>query len=271
MDPTIVPWEPAVRLGAFAAVLVLLMGAERIRPWRAPALPRRLRWTANFGLVLLGSGMLRLIAPLAPAGAAIIAARHGWGVLHLVAAPGWSAGPIAFVALDLAIYAQHRVMHRVAFLWRLHRVHHSDIELDVTSGVRFHPFELALSLLVKIVAVIALGAPVLAVIVFELVLNATSLFNHSNIRIPTSWDTTLRRWLVTPAMHRVHQSSTPDETDTNFGFNLPWWDRLFGTYRAAAARGEDIEIGLAAFRDIGSQRLERLLVQPVVTLAQTRS
>jgi sterol desaturase/sphingolipid hydroxylase (fatty acid hydroxylase superfamily) len=193
----------------------------------------------------------------------LLASERGWGLLHVLDVPGWLAGILGFVLLDLIIYAQHVVFHYVPVLWRLHRMHHADLELDLTTGVRFHPVEILLSMLIKIAAVVALGIPALAVVAFEVVLNATSMFNHSNIAIPERVDRIVRWLLVTPDMHQVHHSIETRETNSNFGFNLPWWDRLFGTYRQAPAAGKDgFIIGIPVFRDPGELRLDRLLTQP---------
>ena len=187
----------------------------------------------------------------------------GRGLLHAVPLPGWLAGAIAFVLLDLAIYLQHLVFHSVPMLWRLHRMHHADTEFDLTNGLRFHPLEILLSMAIKFAAIALLGAPALAVLVFEIVLNATSVFNHGNVAMPSALDQQLRRWVVTPDMHRVHHSVLPRETHCNFGFNLPWWDRLFRTYRAQPEQGhEGMQLGLPVFRDPAWQRLDRLLIMP---------
>jgi sterol desaturase/sphingolipid hydroxylase (fatty acid hydroxylase superfamily) len=209
---------------------------------------------------LIGTGLIRLMVPLAPVAAALIAEARGWGLLNLIEVPAWFAFLIGFVGLDLLIYAQHWAMHHVPLLWRLHRMHHSDGTLDATTGLRFHPFELVLSLGLKVFAVLALGAPAAAVLVFEVVLNATSMFTHANVRLPPRLEPWLRRLVVTPEMHRVHHSIVRAETDSNFGFNLACWDRLFGTYRPAPTAGDAFEIGIEDFR--GEQRLDRLLVQP---------
>ena len=215
---------------------------------------------------MISSLFARAIIPLAPVAAATLAAQNSYGLLTLTPLPGWLEGLIAFVLLDLLIYMQHRLFHAVPVLWRLHRTHHTDLELDVTSGVRFHPAEIVFSLIIKIMAVMALGAPPMAVLIFEIVLNATSLFNHANAALPVRIDGLLRMVLVTPSMHRVHHSIVKAETDSNFGFNLPWWDKMFGTYRAAPAAGPDaVTLGIDNFRQAGDSRLDRLLIQPFVS------
>jgi sterol desaturase/sphingolipid hydroxylase (fatty acid hydroxylase superfamily) len=253
----------AIRLGAAAGLFALLALWE----WRAPHRRREAgrggRWFGNLGLLAVDMIAVRLIAPTAAVGAALLAAHNGWGLLPLLHVPYWPAVLVSIVALDLVIYAQHMAFHHVPVLWRLHRVHHADTELDVTTGLRFHPFEILLSLAIKVAAVLALGAPALAVVAFEVLLNATAMFNHSNVALPPRLEP-LARWLVvTPQMHEVHHSADRRETDSNFGFNLPWWDRLFGTYRAAPAAGDDgVVIGLPDFREPAERTLLRLLTQP---------
>ena len=184
--------------------------------------------------------------------------------MHQIAAPAWVAVPVSVILLDLAIYLQHVLFHAVPALWRLHRMHHADLEFDVTTGVRFHPVEILLSMLIKLGVITALGAPAVAVLLFEVLLNATSMFNHGNVRLPRRLDGVLRWLVVTPEMHRVHHSIAPRETNSNFGFNLPWWDRLFGTYRAEPAAGhEGMTIGIEQFRDPRELRLDRMLLQPL--------
>jgi sterol desaturase/sphingolipid hydroxylase (fatty acid hydroxylase superfamily) len=254
--------EIAVRVGTAAT----LFAALALWEWRAPrrrlSVGRRGRWFGNVGIVAVGHVLVRLVMPVAGVGAALLAAEKGWGLLPDLAVPFWPAAILSVIALDLVIWAQHYVFHHVPVLWRLHRVHHADVDIDVTTGLRFHPLEILLSLTIKIAAVIALGAPVAAVIVFEVLLNATSMFNHSNVALP-AWAEPVARWLVvTPQMHEVHHSAARAETDSNFGFNLPWWDRLFGTYRAKPAAGDKVVIGLPVFRDAPERTLLRLLTQP---------
>jgi sterol desaturase/sphingolipid hydroxylase (fatty acid hydroxylase superfamily) len=194
---------------------------------------------------------------------AIIAAERGWGVLNLAPMSGWLAGFAGFLILDFVIYAQHYVFHHVPWLWRLHRMHHADLDIDLTTGVRFHPFEIVISMVIKIAIVLAFGIPAVAVLIFEIVLNATSIFNHANIAMPAWLDRLMRLIVVTPDMHRVHHSIVRTETDSNFGFNLPWWDWLFGTYRAQPLAGHQrMTIGLPIFRDHRELRIDHLLTQP---------
>ncbi|WP_149536682.1 sterol desaturase family protein [Siccirubricoccus phaeus] len=256
--------EPLVRLGAFAGVFVLMALWEVLAPRRPQAIGRRWRWPNNLGVVVLDTLVIRVLFPAGAVGVAMLAQAHGWGLLNVLHAPGWVAVPVSVLLLDLAIYAQHVAFHHVPVLWRLHRMHHADLEFDVTTGVRFHPVEIVLSMLIKAAVVIALGAPPFAVLVFEVLLNATSMFNHGNVRLPEWLDRVVRWVVVTPEMHRVHHSVLRRETDSNFGFNLPWWDRLFGTYRAQPEAGhEGMTIGIDRFRDPRELRLDRMLLQPL--------
>jgi sterol desaturase/sphingolipid hydroxylase (fatty acid hydroxylase superfamily) len=234
---------------------------EALAPWRrAP----RGRWWGNLGLFAVDVAATRVLAPLGAVGVALIAEQRGWGLFNQLPLPGWAAGLASVLLLDLVIYGQHVAFHRIPLLWRLHRVHHADLALDVTTGLRFHPLEIGLSLLLKAGVVVGLGAPPLAVLVFEILLNATAMFTHADVRLPRPIEPLLRRLLVTPEMHRVHHSIVRRETDSNFGFNLSLWDRLFRTYRREAAAGEAaMTLGLPLFRDPGETRLDRLLLQPL--------
>lgn len=257
------PHESTVRLLSFLSVLTLVSLAECQFPKRPLTTPKRQRWFVNVAIVVLDTLIVRLAIPLLPFGMAELAGAKGWGILNLLSLPYWSSVFLSFVAFDIIIYLQHRVFHRIPILWRLHRVHHTDLDLDVSSGVRFHPIEIIVSVLIKLVAVALIGAPVLAVVLFEIVLNATSLFNHGNIAIPAVIDRWLRLLLVTPDMHRVHHSVIPSETDSNFCFNFPWWDRLMGTYLSQPSAGHsDMQIGLREFRFAGQLNLRYLLVLP---------
>jgi sterol desaturase/sphingolipid hydroxylase (fatty acid hydroxylase superfamily) len=237
--------EPAVRLGVFLGVFVLVALWEVLAPRRALRLSRAVRWVSNLGLVALNTLVLRLLFPLAGVGMAAFCAANGWGLLNHFQVPLVIALPVAVVALDGVIWLQHVMVHAVPLLWRLHQVHHADVDYDLTTGARFHPLEIVLSMLIKFAAITVLGAPVLAVVVFEILLNATAMFNHGNIRLPAGLDRVLRWFVVTPDMHRIHHSVEDDETNSNFGFNLTWWDRLFGTYRAQPRAGhQHLTIGL---------------------------
>jgi sterol desaturase/sphingolipid hydroxylase (fatty acid hydroxylase superfamily) len=256
--------EPVIRLSCFLGVLLLMAFWELLTPRRPQAVGRGLRWPNNLGLVVLDTLVVRLLFPFAGVGMAFLAQTNGWGLFNLVALPPWLAVPAAVLLLDLIIYGQHVAFHAVPMLWRLHRMHHADLEFDVTTGLRFHPGEIILSILIKLAAVAVLGAPPLAVLAFEVLLNATSMFNHGNVRIPSGFDRWLRLILVTPDMHRVHHSIDRRETDSNFGFNVPWWDRLFGTYRAQPTLGHaGMTLGIDRFRNPRELWLDRLLLQPL--------
>jgi sterol desaturase/sphingolipid hydroxylase (fatty acid hydroxylase superfamily) len=260
MSPTT---ELTIRLTAFGGVFAAMTLWELLAPRRPWAVGRAPRWPSNIGVLVADALAVRLLIPTAAVGVALIASARGFGLFHLLGWPGWLAGLLGFVVLDLAIYGQHVVFHHVPWLWRLHRMHHADLDIDVTTGVRFHPVEILLSMLIKIAIVALFGIPAGAVVAFEVVLNATSMFNHSNVAMPIWLDRVVRLIVVTPDMHRVHHSAVKMETDSNFGFNLPWWDRLFGTYRPAPAAGHDgITIGLPIFRAPRELRLDRLLTQP---------
>lgn len=260
---SLVELEPIVRLTAFIAVFGAVALWEAARPRRRRFFARAARWPHNLGLFGIDILASRLITPGAAIAVAVVAESGNWGLLHAVALPAWSELLVAVVALDLAIYFQHVMFHAVPTLWRLHRVHHADLDFDVTTGVRFHPIEILLSLLVKCAVVAAFGAPAAAVLAFEVLLNATSIFNHANASLPAGVERWARWLLVTPDMHRVHHSIRYDEGSSNFGFNLPWWDRLFGTYRQNPTAGhEAMIVGVDAFREPEERRLSRLLLQP---------
>lgn len=251
--------EALLRVGVFVGLWCILALAEARWPARHDGLSRGPRWFANFGLALIDTLALRILVPWLAIDAARYAAAHDFGLLHLWLVPAWLAWTIALLALDLTIYWQHRLLHAVPLLWRLHRVHHSDLTLDASSGVRFHPGEILLSIGIKIGAVLLLGAPAAAVLAFEILLNGFSLFTHSNLRLPEWLDHALRKVFVTPAMHRVHHSVLREEHDRNYGFHVSWWDRLFRSYLHTATSPQ---LGLDAFRDVREQRLDRLLTQP---------
>jgi sterol desaturase/sphingolipid hydroxylase (fatty acid hydroxylase superfamily) len=261
MSDAFLPYEPMIRLGAFAGIFAVMAFWELLAPRRDLEFGRGLRWPNNLGVLVVDTLVLRLVFPTAAVG--LVAEAQGWGLFNAFAVPGWLAVISSVILLDLAIYLQHVLFHAVPALWRLHRMHHADLAFDVSTGVRFHPIEILLSMLIKLTLVAALGIPALGVLLFEVLLNATSMFNHGNVRMPERLDRVLRWIVVTPDMHRVHHSATPRETNSNFGFNLPWWDRLFGTYRAQPAAGHDaMIIGIEQFRDPGELRLDRMLLQP---------
>lgn len=255
--------EPTVRLGVFLGVFALMAAWEVLAPRRRQVFGRGARWPSNLGVVVLDTILVRILFPTAAVGVALIAEASGFGVLRWLDVPPVVAVVAAVVLLDLAIYGQHVAFHAVPWLWRLHRMHHADLELDVTSGLRFHPVEIVFSMVIKGVVVAGLGAPALGVVIFEVLLNAASMFNHSNVRLPLWLDRGLRFVLVTPDMHRIHHSVVRAETDSNYGFSLAWWDRIFRTYRAEPAAGQlGMVIGLPSFRDPGELRLDRMLTQP---------
>lgn len=247
---SLINYEGAVRLGAFAAVFALMAAWEVAAPRRALSLPKGRRWLANLGVTLLNAALVRVLFPTATVGVALAAGERSWGLFNALPVPGPLAFVLSFVALDLVIWVQHVAFHRVPLLARLHRMHHVDLDFDVTTGLRFHPVEILLSLMIKFAGVLALGAPAAAVLAFELALNLGSLFNHGNVRMPGAVDRALRLLVVTPDMHRVHHSIVPEEINSNYGFFLSWWDRLFGTYNAAPRAGHDaITIGVRDTRD----------------------
>jgi sterol desaturase/sphingolipid hydroxylase (fatty acid hydroxylase superfamily) len=255
--------EALVRLLAFCAVFAAVALWELAAPRRRPIFARRERWPHNLGLLVVDALVLRLAAPGAALAVAIVAEERGWGFLNAVSLGPVLTFAIALLLLDLALYFQHVMFHAVPALWRLHRVHHADLEFDVTTGIRFHPIEILISTAIKCAAVAAIGASPAAVLVFEVLLNATAVFNHANASLPRAADRWLRWLVVTPDMHRVHHSVQYDESSSNFGFNLPLWDRLFGTYRAEPRLGHDaMAIGVDAFRSRDDLRLDQLLIQP---------
>jgi len=266
MDATqwILTYEATIRVGFFVGVFAWVALWELASPRRVLRLNRRQRWGANLGLVVLNTVVLRLLFPAAALGVAATAATEGWGVLNHGAVPFWLAVPMAVVAMDLVIWLQHVMVHAVPALWRLHRVHHADIDYDLTTGARFHPIEILLSMGIKFATIVLLGAPVLAVLVFEILLSACAMFNHGNIRLPASVDRVLRWFMVTPDMHRVHHSVEDDESNSNFGFNLTWWDRLFGTYQAEPRAGQvGMTIGIRSHTDPNEvARLTGMLAMP---------
>jgi sterol desaturase/sphingolipid hydroxylase (fatty acid hydroxylase superfamily) len=263
MRTTLLAYEPYFRLAAFGGVFAAMAIWEFIGPRRNRTVGRGRRWPSNLGVVVVNTLLVRIFFPITAVGLALLAEAGAFGLFNVVILPAWVAVVASVVILDLAIYLQHVLFHAVPALWRLHRMHHADLEFDVSTGLRFHPIEILLSMLIKFTVVAALGAPALAVLIFEVLLNATSMFNHGNVRIAAGIDRVLRWFVVTPDMHRVHHSILSRETNSNFGFNLPWWDRLFGTYRAQPSAGhEAMTIGIEQFRDPRELGLDRMLVQP---------
>ena len=246
----VISHEAAIRLGFFSGILGIMSLWELAAPRRVLTVPKLLRWINNIGIVVINSFLLRIIFPSAAMGVSVFAQKHGWGLFNHFRLPYWVAVVLSVVALDFIIYLQHVMFHAIPVFWRIHRMHHTDLDFDVTTGIRFHPMEILLSMLIKSAGVVVLGPPVLGVIIFEVALNATSMFNHSNVRMLRGVDRIFRWFVVTPDMHRVHHSIEERETNSNFGFNLPWWDRLLGTYRNQPRMGyEGMTIGLEEFRD----------------------
>ncbi|MDP7569351.1 MAG: sterol desaturase family protein [Arenicellales bacterium] len=242
--------EMVIRLGFFFGVFAIMAIWEVVAPRRVLTVSKAVRWANNLGLVFLNSFILRLIFPAAAVGMAAFASNQGWGIFNYYEVPPLLAVIASVVIMDFVIYMQHVMVHAVPVLWRLHRVHHADLDFDVTTGARFHTLEIILSMLIKFATIAVLGPPIVAVVIFEVVLNATAMFNHSNVRLPIGLDRVLRWIVVTPDMHRVHHSVEDDEANSNFGFNLPWWDRLFGTYRDQPRAGhENMRIGIHTYRD----------------------
>ena len=270
--------EPQIRLACFVGVLIVMAGAEMLAPRRTLTVSKVKRWSNNLGLGVLNTVVLRLLFPLAAVGTAEAAQAHGWGLFNsgtareaargiaggiAAASPAWLTVLVSVITLDLVIYLQHRAFHGVPLFWRFHRVHHADLDLDVSSGVRFHPIEIIASMGIKMLAVLTLGAPPVAIVAFEVLLNATSLFNHSNINLSLGLDRALRLFIVTPDMHRLHHSAVTDETNQNFSFNLSVWDRLLGTYRAQPAAGHaGMTLGLDKLQDESYEQLPQMLALP---------
>ena len=242
--------EKPIRVSFFFGILIVMALWEIVAPRRALTVSKAVRWLNNLGLVFFNSLLLRLIFPAAAVGMAVFASENGWGIFNYYQVPFWVAIIVSVVIMDFIIYLQHVMVHAVPALWRLHRMHHADLDFDVTTGARFHPIEIILSMLIKFTTIVVLGPPVVAVVIFEVVLNATAMFNHANVRLPLRLDRILRWIVVTPDMHRVHHSVEDDEANSNFGFNLPWWDRFFGTYRDQPRGGHDgMKIGIRKYRE----------------------
>lgn len=258
--------EDLVRVGSYLGVLGIMAAWELLAPRRPLTASKLCRWGGNLTVVMLNTVIARLLYAGGVVAMAAVAQERHWGLLNWIEGPAWLQIGLAVLALDFIIYWQHQIFHGVPILWRFHMMHHSDLDLDVTSGVRFHPIEIVISMLVKAAAVLMLGVAPLAVVIFEVLLNGTSLFNHSNVHIPLSLDRILRWFVVTPDMHRIHHSTAPRETNSNYGFSLPWWDRLFGTYCAEPALGQlGMKIGLEHLGPPVCLNLFRMLRFPFVT------
>ena len=265
MNEFVMNHEPAIRLGFFVGILALVAAGEVLFPRRALTTSKPGRWFANLGIVVLNTLVVRLLFPAGAVGLAFWAGRKGWGLLNIFPSPYWLSVVISVAVLDFVIYLQHVMFHAIPALWGFHMMHHADLDFDVTTGNRFHPVEIVLSMLIKGAAVIVLGPPALGVLIFEVLLNGTAMFNHGNVKLALPLDRVLRLLVVTPDMHRVHHSVFPSEANTNFGFNLPWWDRLMGTYRAQPSKGhEAMTIGLNQFRDPALLTLPWMLALPFV-------
>jgi len=250
MNMFIIDNEVFIRLGFFFGIFFSMAIWEMIAPRRSLSQPKRIRWFNNIGITVFNSVLVRLVFPAAAVGAAVLSEQQRWGLFNILIVPKLIAGVVAVIILDLTIYTQHVIFHKVPLLWRLHRMHHTDLDVDVTTGARFHPVEILLSMGIKIGMVFIIGVYAWSVVVFEVLLNGTSMFNHSNVFMNEKIDRFLRMVVVTPDMHRVHHSVIIKETDSNFGFNLSWWDRLFGTYRAQPASGhEAMVLGLSNYRN----------------------
>ena len=254
----------AVRLGALLLIVLIVAIWEVLRPRRPLSISKPLRWTNNWLISVLNTVSLSLVFPVMAVGVAMIADDRNWGLFNVLDVPELVGIPLFILAFDFAIYWQHRLYHWVPALWRLHRMHHADPDFDVSTGIRFHPASIILSMLIKMSVVFLLGPPALAVLISEVLLNVTSMFNHGNIFIPSRADKFLRRFLVTPDMHRLHHSVIPEETNSNFGFNFPWWDHLFGSYKEQPEGGHvAMEIGVRGFQNARDQVLHRLVVHPL--------
>ncbi len=250
METFVQTHETAIRLGFFLGIFAVMALWEVLAPCRALTVSKAIRWVNNLGLVALNTVLLRLLFPAAAVSLAAFAAEQGWGLLNHFQVPLWLCVPVAVIAMDFVIWLQHVMVHAVPALWRLHRVHHADLDYDLTTGARFHPIEIILSMLIKIITIMVLGPPVVVIILFEVILNGMALFNHGNVSLPAGLDRALRWLVVTPDMHRVHHSVEDDEANSNFGFNLPWWDRLFGTYRDQPRGGhQGMTLGIHGCRD----------------------
>jgi sterol desaturase/sphingolipid hydroxylase (fatty acid hydroxylase superfamily) len=263
MNTLIINNEPAIRFGFFIGIFLAVALGELAAPRRHLTTSKTSRWFANIGIVVINTAAVRFLFPVAAVGMAVIATQKNWGLFNNIAIPYWASVVLSVVILDFAIYLQHIMFHAVPVFWRLHMMHHADLDFDLTTGTRFHPIEIVISMVIKMAVVYLIGAPALAVIIFEVLLNGTSMFNHSNLFIPVWTDRVLRLFVVTPDMHRVHHSVLDFETSSNFGFNLPWWDRLMGTYRAQPNLGhEGMTIGLNQFRDPTRLTLLQMLALP---------
>jgi sterol desaturase/sphingolipid hydroxylase (fatty acid hydroxylase superfamily) len=257
--------ENAIRLGFFFLIFALVALWELLAPRRGLTTSKKVRWVRNLGITFMNPFLVRLLFPILAVNMAVKAQERGWGLLNNFDLPYWLDIVVGIMVLDLVIYLQHVMFHAIPILWRLHMVHHADLDYDLTTGLRFHPIEIILSMGIKLSVVVIFGLPAVAVLIFEVILNGAAMFNHGNIRLPLKIDRILRYFIVTPDMHRVHHSVIIRETNSNYGFNLPWWDRLFGTYCHQPAKGHaGMTIGLTQFRDPAKLTLPWLLILPFI-------
>lgn len=255
--------ESAIRVGSFLAMLILMGVVETIWPRRELSAPKIRRWISNISMSVISTAILRLILPLVPTAFAAYLAQHGWGLFNIIPLPFWLTFLLSVLVLDMLIYWQHVMFHQHPMLWRIHRMHHIDVDIDASTGIRFHPIEIVLSMVIKLAAILLLGPPAMAVLTFEILLNGCAVFNHANVRLPINVDAILRLFVVTPDQHRVHHSTKPDEFNTNYGFNFPWWDRMFDTYKPQPDAGHtSMVIGLNIFRDPKFMRISHMLSIP---------
>jgi sterol desaturase/sphingolipid hydroxylase (fatty acid hydroxylase superfamily) len=265
MSDLISGYEGPVRLAAFLGVLLAMAFLEMLAPRRPLTTPKAARWFGNLGVVVIGAVLLRIVFPITAVQLAVWAGQKEWGLFNALELPYGLILILSIVLLDFIIYLQHVMFHAVPTLWRLHMMHHADLDYDLTTGIRFHPIEILISMVIKFSAVVVLGTPALAVILFEIILNGMAMFNHGNLFIPLGLDRVLRWVVVTPDMHRVHHSVFPSETNSNYGFNLSWWDRIMGTYRHQPRLGhQGMTIGLNQFRDPSRLTLVGMLILPFV-------
>ncbi len=265
MDEFVHGHEVGIRLVFLIGIFASVAWWEVVAPRRILTVSKAGRWFSNIGIVVLNTIVLRLLFPAAAVGFAVKVGALKWGLLNITDVPYWAAVILSAIFLDFVIYLQHVMFHAIPALWRLHMMHHADLDYDVTTGTRFHPIEIVLSMAIKFAAIVVIGAPALGVIVFEILLNGTAMFNHGNIRLPLGLDRVLRFFVVTPDMHRVHHSVFPSEANSNFGFNLPWWDRLLGSYRSQPEAGHDgMTIGIEQFRTPRDGWLDRMLILPLI-------
>ena len=263
IDSVSIYHEPYIRLAFFATIFALVAVVELFAPRRTLVASQQKRWINNILLSLTDTIILRLVFPIFPVGVAIICSGKGWGIFNFIPMPLWLAIISGVVLLDMVIYFQHRMFHLVPIIWRLHKVHHIDQDIDVTTGLRFHPLEMILSMIIKIIAVIIIGAPAVSVVIFEILLNGTTMFNHGNLYIPAFIDRIIRLLIVTPDMHRVHHSVIMKETNSNFSFNFSFWDRIFGTYLAQPENGHlQMKIGLTGYQESKYLQLWPMLIIP---------